>query len=141
MSFRENQATVIHCDTDILRATSGLQELFTRPAVVSSQHETSLSGKCNLNDQTLRACYAVPRAGSSRLGEPSRQPAAAPDAGDVPMTDAEKSTGGAGEKAWIVGDELEKVMSEEGWEERYDLKWPFRYTKAHDDWEGREFVL
>lgn len=48
-----------------------------------------------------------------------------------------------GEKrvGWIVGEELNKARSEEGWEEKYEQKWPFRATSDTEDWEGRAYVL
>jgi actin-related protein 9 len=46
------------------------------------------------------------------------------------------------EKGWIAGEELDKALAEDGWEERFDVKWPFRYSRASEqDWEGKEFLL
>lgn len=42
---------------------------------------------------------------------------------------------------WIVGDELNRARSEEGWEVKYEQKWPFRATSASEDWEGRAYVM
>lgn len=33
--LRDNQPTVVHCDTDVLRATLGIQEYLALPTVVS----------------------------------------------------------------------------------------------------------
>jgi actin-related protein 9 len=41
---------------------------------------------------------------------------------------------------WVIGDELDRAKSEEGWEEKYEQKWPFRATAGTEDWEGRAFV-
>ena len=50
---------------------------------------------------------------------------------------------GEGEKrvGWIIGDELNKARSDEGWVERYEQKWPFRATSGTEDWEGRAYVM
>jgi hypothetical protein len=56
---------------------------------------------------------------------------------------AEVEVEGEGEKrvGWIIGDELNKAKSEEGWEEKYEQKWPFRATSGTEDWEGRAYVM
>jgi actin-related protein 9 len=37
-----------------------------------------------------------------------------------------------------VGDDLIKAQQENS---PMEIKWPFRSSKAVDDWEGREFIL
>ena len=55
---------------------------------------------------------------------------------------AEVEVEGEGEKrvGWIIGEELNKARSEEGWE-KYEQKWPFRATSGTEDWEGRAYVM
>ena len=45
------------------------------------------------------------------------------------------------ERGWLSGEELDTALREDGLEEKYDVKWPFRYSPSGDDWEGREFLL
>ena len=56
---------------------------------------------------------------------------------------AEDEVEGQAEKriGWITGEELNKARREEGWEERYEQKWPFRATTGTEDWEGRAYVM
>jgi hypothetical protein len=42
---------------------------------------------------------------------------------------------------WVIGEELDKVRGEEGWEEKYEQRWPFRATSEPENWEGRAYVL
>jgi len=42
---------------------------------------------------------------------------------------------------WLVGKALEKAQIDHGWEERLDVRWPFRQNKEVEDWDGREYTL
>ena len=111
MSYRDSQTAIVHVDTDLVRATTGIGELFHRHTV------------------ELPACYAVPRAGSSRL------PTEGPEHADVSMN----GVGSPEDKnGWLVGGSLAKMQEESGWEEKWEIRWPFR---PGQDWVGRGFVL
>ncbi|KAK8864654.1 hypothetical protein IAR55_001904 [Kwoniella newhampshirensis] len=114
--FRESQPVIVHCDTEYVRGSLGVGELFSRPTT------------------TLKACYAIPRASSSKAAETD---------GDVSMDAGEPISApeGSSRHGWLVGEELETALREDGWEEKYDAKWPFRPSKDNQDWEGREFIL
>lgn len=119
-----SQPVVLHADGDIIRATRGVQELFAKPSVVGSCPPFAI--ELTLTEQTLKACYAVPRASSSRSGLNG-------DAIEDGCGEEEKS-------GWIVGEELSKQQGEVGWEEKCDLRWPFRHSTP-PDWEGRAYLL
>lgn len=96
--------------------------------------------------QTLDATYAIPRAGSSKIAEMSRAPSLAPAVGttngDVSMSNEGGEEGEEGpQSGWVVGEGLVKMYAEEGADERYEQRWPFRATEGPQDWEGRAYVL
>ena len=114
--LKDNHATVIHIDDDVIRASIGLGDLFNRPTIVGSF--TGFYRQCAPADrQTLRACYGVPRAGSSN---------GSADTGDA--------------KGWLVGEALTNVLSQPGGEDNVELRWPFQ-PSTPEDWEGREYLL
>jgi len=55
--------------------------------------------------------------------------------------EGEGETEGERRVGWIIGEELSKAHSEEGWEERYEQRWPFRATSGEEDWEGKAYVM
>lgn len=55
--------------------------------------------------------------------------------------DANGATEGSAKTGWIVGADLQAAMNEDGFADKWEVRWPFRETKATDDWEGREFIL
>ncbi|WWD17038.1 hypothetical protein CI109_101475 [Kwoniella shandongensis] len=114
--FRDSQPVIVHCDTDVIRGSVGSGELFSRPTT------------------SLKARYAVPRASSSKAVETN---------GDVSMGEEEPThaSEGTSRHGWVVGEELDTAEKEDGWEEKYDVRWPFRPSKDAEDWDGREFVL
>ncbi|OCF30710.1 RNA polymerase II transcription factor [Kwoniella heveanensis CBS 569] len=127
MSFlRDSQPLVVHCDSDVARAVYGIGELFSLPTV------------------TLRACYAVPSSSSTSAEITNANPK---DDGNVPMAEGAANTNanGAVEESsrlgWLVGEDLANAEKEEGFESKYEVRYPFRASKAADDWDGREFVL
>ncbi|WVQ99706.1 hypothetical protein IAU59_006847 [Kwoniella sp. CBS 9459] len=114
--LRDSQPVIVHCDTDVLRAVHGIGELFSLPTV------------------TLRACYAVPSS--------SKSPAEAIN-GDAPMS-AETSAAaeGSSRSSWLVGEDLVNAEKVEGFETKYEVRYPFRTgALKHDDWDGRDFIL
>ncbi|WVW84200.1 hypothetical protein I302_106230 [Kwoniella bestiolae CBS 10118] len=119
--LRESHAVVVHCDSDYIRAVHGIQELFNRPSV------------------TLRACYAIPHASSSsRTEEPIADVNMDGEAQPTTPAPAPETSSRSG---WLVGEELSNAEKEAGFEEKYEIRWPFRSNKSVDDWEGREYVL
>ncbi|WWC69925.1 uncharacterized protein I206_103869 [Kwoniella pini CBS 10737] len=118
--LRESHAVVIHCDTDYIRAVHGIQEFINRPST------------------TLRACYAVPSGSSSKLDENTNGDVAMDGESSATPAPVVESTTRSG---WLIGEELSNAEKEEGFREKYELRWPFRSNKSVDDWEGREFVL
>ncbi|WWC61897.1 uncharacterized protein I303_104483 [Kwoniella dejecticola CBS 10117] len=117
--LRDTHAVVVHCDTDYLRAVHGIQELFNRPSA------------------TLRACYAVPSASSSKLEEPNGDVAMDGEATATPAPAAEVIS----RSGWLIGEDLSNAQKEDTFEQKYELRWPFRSNKLVDDWEGREYML
>lgn len=86
--------------------------------------------------QNLRASYAVPFAGpSTRLMTTNGAESGETNADPANGEDVE------GKGGWLVGEAVEKAQLEPGWEEKLEVRWPFRQTKALDDWDGREFIL
>ncbi|WVQ79991.1 hypothetical protein IAT38_002092 [Cryptococcus sp. DSM 104549] len=111
---RDTKHTIVHCDSEVIRAVVGVGELFPRPSV------------------TLRACYAVPNASSSKGANTN---------GDVQMDGETPAPEVVSKSGWLVGEELVNAQKAEGWEETLTVRWPFRPSKEADDWDGREFIL
>lgn len=51
------------------------------------------------------------------------------------------SSEGSAKSGWIVGADLQGAMAQDGFADKWEVRWPFRETKATDDWEGRELIL
>ncbi|ORX35635.1 RNA polymerase II transcription factor [Kockovaella imperatae] len=74
---------------------------------------------------TIQARYAVPRSHGN---------------GDVSMTDGQ-GEGSSSSANWIVGQGLDAAQSELSFEEKWEVRWPFRSSKRAEDWVGREYIL
>ncbi|KAK6909760.1 hypothetical protein I203_103782 [Kwoniella mangroviensis CBS 8507] len=117
--LRESHAVVVHCDADYIRAVHGISELVNRPSV------------------TLRACYAIPSTSTSF--KPEEVSGDVHMDGEVPsQTPAPETSSRSG---WLVGEDLSNAEKEDGFEDKYETRWPFRSSKSVDDWEGREYLL
>lgn len=105
------------------------------------------------NIQAVDATYAIPRASSSK--PESSRAALTLDAttngngatanGDVEMdgNDKVEEVEGEAEKrvGWVIGEGLNEARSEQGWEEKYEQRWPFRASSGAEDWDGRAYVM
>ncbi|KAK4685022.1 actin-related protein 9, partial [Tremellales sp. Uapishka_1] len=109
--LKDMQPTILHVDTEVLRASIGVGELFVLPST------------------TIKACYGIPR---SEAGSTSK--AASPIPGETEDVKDRPING------WLIGPELEAALMAGG-EEKWEVRWPFREDKKVQDWEGREFVL
>ncbi|WVR06768.1 hypothetical protein IAU60_003803 [Kwoniella sp. DSM 27419] len=109
--LRDAQPLIVHCDTDVIRAIHGVGELFARPTVI------------------LRACYAVPS--SSKLNQN----------GDVDVEEETAAAPVSTRYSWLIGEDLVNAEKEEGFQSKYELRWPFRPTSGTEDWDGRAYVL
>ncbi|WVF71159.1 hypothetical protein IAT40_005957 [Kwoniella sp. CBS 6097] len=119
MAFlRDSQPLIVHCDTDVLRAVHGIGELFSLPTV------------------TLRACYAVPSS-TSKSADITNGDALVNNDGVISTGPAE----GSSRSSWLAGEDLATAEKEGGFENKYEVRYPFRASKVAEDWDGREFLL
>ncbi|ODN72814.1 hypothetical protein L202_08247 [Cryptococcus amylolentus CBS 6039] len=109
-NFKDMRPLVIDCDTDTIRAAFAIGELFPAPVI------------------TIRACYAVPTASSSKSGDIN---------GDSQVADGQEAGSKSG---WLVGEELLNAQKD-GRDRSLEWRWPFRPSEGAEDWEGREFVI
>jgi hypothetical protein len=75
--LRDNQPTVVHCDTDVLRATLGIQEYLALPTVVSNSSHHALTHPPISLTRNLYACDIAdddrPSKRATRHLEPDRR--------------------------------------------------------------------